>query len=266
MKTIVFIHGMFQNSKSWHKWIAYFVEKGYKCIAPAWPMHKGEPAALRQNPPAGLGGLRLQTVIHEMETVVRALPEPPVVIGHSVGGLIAQILVAKGLVDIGIPIASVAPNAMLAFDWRFIKNSALITNPVKGNDPFYMDLQSFHDSFCNTMSEEETKAAYEETATHDSRNILRDCLGTAAQINLDVPHAPMLFIGAEKDEIIPATLAKRNAEAYTDEMSISEYREFANRSHWICGQPGWEEAAGYIEMWLQNHGHLQYHAPHLQLH
>ncbi|OOQ59245.1 alpha/beta hydrolase [Mucilaginibacter pedocola] len=260
MKTIVFIHGMFQNPKSWHKWVAFFTQRGYKCIVPAWPLHRGEPNALRQNPPAGLGDLHLQTIVNEMKAVVRALPEPPIVIGHSVGGLIAQLLVAEGLVDLGVPIDSVAPNAMLAFDWGFMKNSALIANPLKGNEPFYMDLESFRASFCNTMTEEETKAAYEQTALHDSRNVLRDCMGEAGQIDMDMPHAPMLFIGGEKDEIIPAALNKRNAEAYTDEASISEFIEFSNRGHWICGQQGWEEVAIYIEGWLQKHEHIQYHA------
>jgi pimeloyl-ACP methyl ester carboxylesterase len=87
-KTIVFIHGMFQNPKSWEKWIAYFTKKGYDCIAPAWPMHEGSPANLRDNPPAGLGDLGLQTIVDEMERVVRSLPEPPIVIGHSVGALV----------------------------------------------------------------------------------------------------------------------------------------------------------------------------------
>ena len=70
MKTIVFIHGMFQNPKSWDKWIAYFSEKGYNCIAPAWPLHAGEPADLRNNPPAGLGDLELQTIVDEMERII----------------------------------------------------------------------------------------------------------------------------------------------------------------------------------------------------
>src|ERR1700709_649676 len=148
-KTIVFIHGMFQNPKSWDKWIAYFNEKGYDCIAPAWPLHEGVPADLRNNPSAGLGDLHLQTIIDEMERVVSSLREKPILIGHSVGGLIVQLLVQKGLAEMGVPIDSVAPNAMLAFDWGFMKNSALITNPFKGNEPFMMDLESFHGSSFN---------------------------------------------------------------------------------------------------------------------
>jgi len=259
MKTIVFIHGMFQNPKSWNKWIEFFSAKGYNCIAPAWPMHEGEPIELRHNPPAGLGDLHLQTIVDEMEDIVTSLDERPILIGHSVGGLIVQLLVEKGLAEIGVPISSVAPNAMLAFDWGFMKNSALIANPFKGNEPFYMDLESFHGAFCNTMSMEETERAYNEYATHDSRNVLRDCMGADGQIDVDMPHAPLLFIAGEKDEIMPTELTKRNSEAYTDEVSISEYKEFPNRGHYICGQPGWEEVAEYVYDWLQKHQEHQYH-------
>lgn len=258
MKTIVFVHGMFQNPKSWDKWIAYFTQKGYNCIAPAWPLHEGDPAELRRNPPENLGDLELSTILAEIESVVRKQPEPPIVIGHSVGGLIVQLLVAKGIVDIGVPISSVAPNAMLAFDWGFMKNSALIANPFKGNEPFYMDLESFTASFTNTSTEEESLHAYTETATHDSRNVLRDCMGEDGKIDTDLPHVPMLFIGGEADEIIPAELNKRNAEAYTGEISITEFKSFSNRAHWICGQQGWEEVANYIADWLSQHEKLKY--------
>ncbi|RFZ85593.1 alpha/beta hydrolase [Mucilaginibacter terrenus] len=266
MKTIIFIHGMFQNPRSWDKWIAFFSAKGYNCLAPAWPLHEGEPSQLRDNPPTGLGDLHLQTIADEMERVVTAQPEPPIVIGHSVGGLIAQLLAAKGLVDVAVPICSVAPNAMLAFDWGFIKNSALITNPFKGNEPFYTDVESFHSSFCNTMSDEDAKRAFTRTATHDSRNVLRDCMGEAGKIDVDQPHVPLLFIGAEMDQIIPAALCKRNAEAYTHTESISEYKEFSNRGHWICGEHGWEEVAGYIASWIEHHEHVQYHTHELSGH
>jgi len=87
----------------------------------------------------------------------------------------------------------------------------------------------------------------------DSRNVLRDCMGEAGQVDVEMPHAPLLFIGGEEDQIIPYELNRRNAEAYTDELSIVDFKAFPNRGHWICGQPGWEEVAAYISEWLQAH-------------
>jgi pimeloyl-ACP methyl ester carboxylesterase len=114
-------------------------------------------------------------------------------------------------------------------------------------------------SFCNTMTMEDTEKAYNETATHDSRNVLRDCMGETGQIDLDLPHAPLLFIGGEEDQIIPYDLNQKNAEAYTDEVSIVDFKSFPNRGHWICGQQGWEEVAGYISEWLTAHKELYYY-------
>lgn len=251
MKDIIFIHGMFQNPKSWEKWTAYFTALGYNCIAPAWPLHQGEPAALRENPPAGLGDLHLDDIILEIETLVLK-HDKPILIGHSVGGLIVQLLVNRETASAGIAIDSVAPNAMLDFDWGFFKNSALIANPFKGNEPFFMDEESFHGAFANTLSKEASDEAYAEFATHDSRNVLRDCMGEAGQLDVELPHAPLLLIAGEKDEIIPNTLTKKNFEAYTDPESVISFKEFEGRSHYICGEPGWEEVAAYIHSWLQN--------------
>ncbi|MXV15737.1 alpha/beta hydrolase [Hufsiella ginkgonis] len=251
--TIVFIHGMFQNPKSWEKWTNYFSEKGYRCLAPAWPLHSGEPRDLRENPPAGLGDLRLNDVVGEIEKVILGLNEKPIVIGHSVGGLIVQLLVNREMVSAGVAINSVAPNAMLDFDWGFLKNSAMIANPLKGNEPFYMDLENFHASFCNTMTLEETREPYGQYATHDSRNVLRDCMGEAGQLDTELPHVPLLFVAGEKDEIIPNTLNEKNFKAYTDEASVTSFKEFANRGHFICGQPGWAEVAEYTCTWLEQH-------------
>ena len=257
-KTIVFIHGMFQNPKSWEKWIAYFTEQGYNCVAPAWPFHDGEPSQLRNNPPAGLGDLMLDDVISAMEKAVMAaggnnveLEDKPIIIGHSVGGLLTQIFVNRNLASFGVPISSVAPNMMMTLDWPFFKNVAAITNPFKGDEPFPQTAESFHEAFCNTLSETEAQRAFQETATFDSRNVLRGCLGPSGHIDLDLPHVPLLFISGKEDQIVPTELVEKNSKAYTDNISGgADYREFENRSHYICGEPGWEEVAEYIKNWL----------------
>ena len=111
-----------------------------------------------------------------------------------------------------------------------------------------MDPKTFHGAFANSLSEEQAAAEYQRTATHDSRNVLRDCMGKDGHIDLDAPHAPLLLIGGEKDEIIPAHLSKKNAQAY---KTRPLYAEFAGRSHYICNEPGWEEVAGFIAGWLE---------------
>jgi len=258
-KKIVFVHGMFQNGKSWDKWVNYFEELGYECIVPSWPDHVGEPAALRANTPETLGDLMLEDVIGAIEQVVinagggnQDINEKPIIIGHSVGGLLTQIFVNKNLASLGVAICPVAPNKMMTLDWPFFKNVAAITNPLKGDEPFKHTAETFHEGFCNTLNDAEARIAFEETATYDSRNVLRGCLGEYGEIQLDTPHVPLLFIAAKEDHIIPYELVEKTYDAYKDENSGHvNYLEFENKSHFICGEPGWEMVANQIDNWIK---------------
>jgi pimeloyl-ACP methyl ester carboxylesterase len=258
--TVMFVHGMFLNPQSWELWQQYFERKGYETVAPAWPLHKGDPRTLRANIPPGLGELSLDEVIDAMrQAAVRY--DDLVLVGHSVGGLIVQKLIAEGIGRLGVTICSVAPNRMLSVDWGFLRNSASITNPLKGNEPYPMDADGFHKNFGNTMDRGASDAAYEKYAMHESRNVLRDCLGHTGQIDLAPARAPLLFLSADKDEIIPTELCEKNAKAYSQPPNYVDYFEFKNRGHFICGQPDWQEVAGYIANWIVDVSDARAHSP-----
>ncbi len=250
---IIFIHGMFLNPRSWEAWQSFFTDRGWTNEAPAWPFHQGEPAALRDDPPAELGDLTLSEVCVHFRDVLAREAEPPVLIGHSMGGLVVQKLVAEGRARAGVCVASVAPNRMMALDWSFMKNVAAITNPLAGHRHYTMTAQLFYDNFANTLSERESSIAWERYAMPESRQVLRDALGAEGEIDVEREHAPLLFIGAEEDRIIPDSLVRRNAHAWTDARSHSEYRPFSGRGHFLCTQPGWEEVAGTVANWLEGH-------------
>jgi alpha-beta hydrolase superfamily lysophospholipase len=250
---IIFIHGMFLTAKCWDEWVGYFTRLGYDCEAVAWPHHEGEPVALRSHPPEGLGTLGLEDLYGFFRAVVRREAEPPVVIGHSLGGLIVQRLLADKLVRAGVGIASVAPNRMLAFDWGFMRNTASITNPFAGDEPFEMTPELFHRNFANTLGEAESRPYFDTLAVHESRQVLRDVMAHEGEIDLAAPHAPLLLIGAKEDEIIPSSLVRRNAHAYEDGRFHHEFAEFSGRGHLLCNQPGWEEVAEKIANWLPGH-------------
>ncbi len=250
-KNLMFIHGMFMTPQSWEPWRRAFEAEGYDCVAPAWPFHDGEPQALRANPPQGLGALSLATVVDAMAEAAAPFGGDVILVGHSVGGLVVQLLAARGIGTLGVPICSVAPNRMLAMDWGFFRNSMAITNPLKGDDPFPMDADGFFANFGNAMTREASDAAWRREAVNDSRNVLRDCMGTTGEIDMDRPHVPFLFVGAAEDEIVPSTLCARNAAAYTDRESRADYIEFAKRGHFICGEDGWDEVAAYVANWIK---------------
>lgn len=250
---IIFIHGMFLNPDSWEHWIGYFERLGYECSAPAWPLHEGNPAQLRRNIPPGLGKLTLADLHAHYRSILSQESEPPVVIGHSLGGLLVQKLAADGLIRAGVAICPVAPNKMISADWSFLRNTVSITNPLAGDDPFEMTPEGFHKNFGNMMSEEESQLAYEKFAVHESRQVLRDIMGDEGEIDMEKPHVPLLFIAGKEDEIIPHTLVLRNAHAYKDERSHHEYTDFTGRGHFICGEKNWEEVAENVQNWLKPH-------------
>jgi pimeloyl-ACP methyl ester carboxylesterase len=250
-KTIVFIHGLFQNPKSWSAWVSYFTAKGYTCHAPAYPYHEGEPADLRKNPDPRLGLLTFGKVTDHFAAFIDTLPEKPILIGHSMGGLAVQKLIGmdKGVAAIALDAAP--PAGLFSFKWSFLKANLATVNPLKGNSICLPSVEWFHYAFCNTMTMEQTRKEYDLYVVPESRNIPRSSTGKRGKIDFNKPHAPLLIIAGEKDNIIPASLNKKNHAAYRDKSSICDFKEFPGRTHYLCGQENWQEIAVYIEEWIR---------------
>lgn len=135
------------------------------------------------------------SVIEKFTVLIKAKGRNAILIGHSVGGLVVQSLINSGFGSLGICVSSVAPNRMLSFDWGFFRNSISIVNPFMGDEPFIMTPEGFYQNFCNTMTQAAARIAYEQTATRDSRNVLRDCMRSDGELDLELTGKPLLFIG-----------------------------------------------------------------------
>lgn len=250
---IHFIHGMFLTPRCWDHWIDYFRELGYEGVAHPWPFHEDDPAQLRAHPPEGLGRFTLADLQRHFDGIIRREPEPPVVIGHSLGGWLVQRLCADGLIRAGVAICPVPPNRMLALDWGFLSNSAMIANPLAGDDPIALTPELFRTAIGNRLDESQSGALFDAYVVPESRQLLRDVAGDEGRIDLSVPHVPLLFVGGKEDRIIPNSLVRRNAHAYEDERSHHEYTEFTDRGHFLVCETRWEEVAEKIARWLSGH-------------
>jgi pimeloyl-ACP methyl ester carboxylesterase len=250
-KTIVFIHGLFQNPKSWIPWKKYFEERGYTCYTPAYPYHEGEPEVLRKNINPELSGLTFGQVVDSLSAFIDTLPEKPILIGHSMGGLAVQKLIGRGKGAAGVCLDTAPPRGVISFKWSFLRANFPTINPLKGNSPCLPSVEWFHYAFCNTMTMEETKEAYDLYVVPESRNIPRSGTGKDGAIDFKQAHAPLLIIAGEKDNIIPSSLNKKNFDAYTDSASRKDFKEFPGRTHFIASQKGWEEVAEFCESWMQ---------------
>jgi pimeloyl-ACP methyl ester carboxylesterase len=249
-KTIVFIHGLFVNPKSWQDWKSYFEAKGYTCYTPANPFHEGDPAQLRKNINPNLAIVNFEDVINNLVEFIDALPEKPIIIGHSLAGLAVQKLISMDKAVAGIAIDGAAPQGIITTEWSFWKSNFPVINFFKGNSVFEPNKKWFHYAFCNTMTRIESDKVFDQYVVPESRNIPRGTLKSFAKIDLKKPHNPLLIIAGEKDHIVPASLNKKNFKAYKDLKSITEYKEFKGRGHYTCGELGWQNVADHILNWL----------------
>lgn len=254
-KTIVFIHGLFMNNHTWEPWVDFFEKEGYTCYAPAHPKHAGEPAALRANPPVGLENVQFQDWIVELEKLIDSLPEKPIFIGHSFGGLTAQKLVESGRAEAAILISSAPPKGIRSFKWSFLKANLKVVSPRKGQSIFNPEEEDykkwFHRSIANTLSKAESDVLFEAFVVPESRETPRASLEDIAAINTSKSHVPLFFVGGKEDVIVPNVLLQKTVKAYTDPESVVESKFYEAKDHMLCAAPGWEAVAQDCLDWLK---------------
>lgn len=252
-KNIVFVTGAFVTNGCWDEWRPYFESKGYSTIAPAWPFKDGTAEELRNRQPndTDLAALTLHELVEHYAGIVKSYPEKPIAIGHSLGGLITQILVNRNLVAAGAAIHPVPPMGIFPYEFSFLKAGwkalGLFTSLRK---TYLMSFKDWQYAFVNGMPLEEQQAAYNKFTIPESKTVARGGLTSAAKVDFKKSHPPLLITAGDKDTIIPAHLNRRNFKKYAKSDSVLEYKEFAGRNHFVLGQSTWKEDADYILEWL----------------
>lgn len=258
MKTIVLIHGLWVTPRSWENFKRRYEARGYRVLAPAWPGIAGEPAALRHDA-SSLHNIGIAEVVAHYEQIIRALPEPPILIGHSFGGLITQLLLDRGLGVAGVAIDSVPPKGIYALPFSTYEAlTPALSNPFNAKRTYLFPFARWHRVFANTLPEAEARAAYaEQTIPASGRAIFQAALsnvtpGSLATVNFANPRrAPLLIIGGEKDVIMPAALSRKIYRRHRASSTITAYKEFPGRSHYLIAEKGWEEVADYALTWAE---------------
>jgi len=247
---VVFIHGMYLNARSWQPWVERFASAGFSCSAPSWPFHHGDPRTLRNEVDPRLRSLTFGDVTAHLKSVIDALPERPILVGHSIGGLLVQRLVEDGYARAGVAISSAPPPGVRSYSPHFVRANFPHINPFAGSRPVFMTPKRFHYAFCNTLTPRASDEAFEQFVVPESRLVPRSTLGKSAKIDFSSARAPLFFLAGTRDHLTPVAMVRRNASKYKDDSGQVEYREFVGRSHYICGEPGWEEVADAAIGWL----------------
>lgn len=253
-KTILFVHGNFVNYQCWDKWVKRYEAKGYNCIAAAYPLRDKSVQELRKiHPDPKLGQLTITQVIDHLVKIINKLDEPPIIIGHSFGGMLTQVLVNKGLGAAAAAIDSVPPQGVLTSKLSFFRSLWPVINPLNpAGRPWLMPFKHFQFTFTNGMTLQEQHDAYDAYVVPESVRLARGGLSSAAHIDFKKSHAPLLLIGGEIDNIMPAALNKNNFRHYSSSPSVTEYKEFPGRNHFtVISGKGWEEVADFVIGWAE---------------
>jgi pimeloyl-ACP methyl ester carboxylesterase len=259
--TIVLIHGLWMTPRSWEHWIDRYESSGYRVLAPAYPGLEVEVEALRADP-SPIEALTVPGTVEHLEGIIRELETPPIIMGHSFGGVLTQILLDHGFGAAGVAIDSVPAEGVKVVPLSQIKATfPVLNNPANRHRAVPFTREQFHYAFTNTLSEEESAQVYERyhIPTPGSwvwggilANLMPGHQDTWVNFENN-DRAPLLFIAGGEDHIMPASVNKSNAKRYEKSSALTEYKEFPGRSHFTVGQDGWEEVADHALTWAIEH-------------
>ncbi len=255
---LLLIHGAWLSARSWETFERYFGARGFAVSAPEWPRKHGDVEELRDDADE-LAGLGLTEIVEHYEGLIRALDEPPVLIGHSFGGLIVELLLDRGLGRAGVAMSPAPPKGILVLPFSSLKSAApALAHPSKRHGVVTLTLEEFTYAFVNTFTPEDAASAYERYAVPETGQIFYEA--GFANFHLHPPtelhfkngdRAPLLIVGADKDHTVPASLSRAQHKKYEKSPAKTDYLEFEGRPHLFMAAEGWEAVADSIDTWLK---------------
>lgn len=259
-RTAVLIHGMWMTPLCWEFIGPRLEQLGYRVTAPGWPGHEGDVEEVRKAAPSALAGLGFAEITSHFENMVRDMEEQPVLIGHSFGGLVAQVLLDRGLGAAGVAIDSAPPEGVNRIPYAQLKSAfPVLSRPGNRHKAVALTFKQFWYSFANTLVEEEARSAYERYAVPDTgrpifqaalANFMREAPTAVNYRNND--RKPLLLIAGADDHTVPASVTRSNFKKYRHSSAVTDLQQFAGRSHLIIASRGWEEVVDAIDEWLTN--------------
>jgi pimeloyl-ACP methyl ester carboxylesterase len=254
---LMLIHGAWLSARSWENYLDYFGKRGFAVSAPEWPRKQGDVEEMRATADES-AGLGIREIVDHHEALIRELDEPPVLIGHSYGGLFVELLLDRGLGRAGVAMSPAPPKGILKLPFSTLKAGApALAHPSKRRGVVTLTLEQFTYGFVNTFPPADAAAAYERYAVPETGQIFYEA--GFANFHLHPPtevrfknqdRAPLLLVGADQDNTVPASLTKAQFKKYEKSPAKTDYVELAGRPHLHMAAPDWEEAAAGIDSWL----------------
>lgn len=243
-RTALFIHGAWMNAECWDRIARRFRERGWLCLTPSWPHNERSVGELRDAPDADYAGVGIDEVLKGYEAVIRGLPRPPLLVGHSFGGYFAQLLLARGLGYAGVamtpaPQPGSIPNLAIArANWPVLS--------TWGGHRRVLRLSSadFRTDWAHLETDEDAATVYERLVVPTPGRPFFQLAFGATRADWKVPatgaRLPLLVVGADDDRTVPSVYHREAAERWGERAT---FRSFPRRTHLLFWQQGWEEIA-----------------------
>ncbi|MHA3701091.1 alpha/beta hydrolase [Jatrophihabitans sp. YIM 134969] len=257
---VVFIHGLWIDASSWQPWVDLFAARGHDVSAPGWPGEQPAVADTRRTPSL-VAGSGIDDVTRAYEAHIATLPERPVVIGHSFGGLIAQKLLASGHAAAAVAIDPAAIKGVTKTPLRQIRAALpVLRNPRNKTRAVALTPRQFAYGFGNTLPRHESDALYERFAIPGSARLLFEAVAanktpnSPAEVDARLrDRGPLLMIAGGKDNTVPESVVRAAHELYRDSGAVTDLAVFPDRGHSLVFDDGWHEVADRVLTWLSSH-------------
>jgi non-heme chloroperoxidase len=247
---VVFVHGLWLLPKSWERWAALFDESGYTSLMPGWPDDPETVAEANANPEV-FAHKSIGQVADHFETIIRALKRRPATIGHSFGGLLAQILAGRGLSVATVAVDPAPFRGVLPLPFSALKSAwPVLHNPANRNRAVPLTYDQFRFAFANAVDEVEAKQLYEDFAVPTSGKPLFQAATanlnpwTEAKVDTETDaRGPLLITSGEKDNTVPWAIANASYHQQQRNKGVTEIVKIPNRGHSLTIDHGWREVA-----------------------
>jgi non-heme chloroperoxidase len=255
---VVFIHGLWLLPSSWDRWAELFEEAGFAAVAPSWPDDPETVDEARAHPEV-LAGKRIGQVADHVAEVIAAVTKKPVVMGHSTGGLLAQIIADRGLSAVTVAIDPGPFRGVLPLPISALRSSApVLANPLNRGRAVTLTLDQFKYGWANALSDEEAKELYESYHVAAPGVALMQMANanlnprTEAKLDPANPNrGPLLIIDGEKDHTVPWAIANASYKRQRRNSAVTEIAKIPNRGHSLTIDSGWREVANTALQFVQ---------------
>lgn len=257
-RPVVFIHGLWLHATSWRPWMELFASAGYQPTAPGWPNEPPTVAQAREHADA-VANLSIDEVTAHFAEIIAGLDQPPVIIGHSFGGLFAEKLLGEGVGAAAVAIDPAQIKGVLPLPLAQLRAGLpALGNPANLHRSVALTEKEFRFGFGNAVSEEESDELYDRwTIPSPARPLFQAAaanfvMHAQAKVNTaNDERGPLLLISGTADHTVPDVVTRSTLKQYRDSTAVTELKQFEGRGHSLTIDSGWRDVAEAILDWLK---------------